>query len=220
MEDSSINIHKYPSTSQATWELSNIDYLNSRDIEKQEMINNSLSNKDEINVKVPAEEGQTALHVAVQKGHLEMVRLLLEGGANVNKADVRGCTPKSLAKQQANKSIYDLVLSHENRRNEHKIEFIEPETTDGTSTGRHPGREVKKLLRRVTIHANFQKSISDKQLPKLIVLPDSLAELLTIAGQKFGGQNFTKVVNSENAEVDDLSVIRDGDHLFLLPNDC
>nr|GFB67884.1 potassium channel KAT3-like [Tanacetum cinerariifolium] len=100
MEDSSINIHKYPSTSQATWELSNIDYLNSRDIEKQEMINNSLSNKDEINVKVPAEEGQTALHVAVQKGHLEMVRLLLEGGANVNKADVRGCTPKSLAKQQ------------------------------------------------------------------------------------------------------------------------
>lgn len=40
------------------------------------------------------------------------------------------------------------------------------------------------------------------------------------AGQKFGGHNFTKVVNSENAEVDDLSVIRDGDHLFLLPNDC
>lgn len=29
-----------------------------------------------------------------------------------------------------------------------------------------------------------------------------------------------KVVNSENAEVDDLSVIRDGDHLFLLSNDC
>lgn len=247
MENSSNYLHTYPSADQATWELSNIGYL-SRDIEMQETINNSLSNKDEINVKVPAEEGQTALHVAVKKGHLEMVKLLLEGGANVNKADVRGCTPKSLAKQQENKSIYDLVLSHENRRNEHKIEFIEPETTNSTSTGRylptksrdpscstsfaeptslcssssgsHPGGKVKKLMRRVTIHANFQKSIPDKHLPKLIVLPDSLAELLTIAGQKFGGHNFTKVVNSENAEVDDLSVIRDGDHLFLLPNDC
>ena len=103
MQNSSDHLHTYPSADQATWELSNIGYLYSRDIEKQDTINNSLSNKDEINVKVPAEEGQTALHVAVKKGHLEMVRLLLEGGANVNKADFRGCTPKSLAKQQENK---------------------------------------------------------------------------------------------------------------------
>ncbi|GKE30487.1 potassium channel KAT3-like protein [Tanacetum coccineum] len=48
-----------------------------------------------------------------------MVMLLLETGANVNKADVIGSTPNSLAKQQKkNKNIYDMVLSHENRRNE------------------------------------------------------------------------------------------------------
>ncbi|GJY64936.1 potassium channel KAT3-like protein [Tanacetum coccineum] len=73
-------------------------------------INKSLSNKDEINVKVPAEEGQTAHHVAVNKGHLEMVMIFLDGGANVSKADVKGSTPKPLAKKQENKSIYDLFL--------------------------------------------------------------------------------------------------------------
>ncbi|GJT78249.1 potassium channel KAT3-like protein [Tanacetum coccineum] len=73
-------------------------------------INKSLLNKDEINVKVPAEEGQTAHHVAVNKGHLEMVMIFLDGGANVSKADVKGSTPKPLAKKQENKSIYDLFL--------------------------------------------------------------------------------------------------------------
>lgn len=28
------------------------------------------------------------------------------------------------------------------------------------------------------------------------------------------------MVNGESAEIDDISVIRDGDHLFLLDNDC
>lgn len=36
------------------------------------------------------------------------------------------------------------------------------------------------------------------------------------AGEKFGGYKPTKVINAENAEIDDINVIRDGDHLFLL----
>jgi hypothetical protein len=39
------------------------------------------------------------------------------------------------------------------------------------------------------------------------------------AGEKFGGYKFTRVINAENAEIDDISVIRDGDHLFLLQDD-
>lgn len=39
------------------------------------------------------------------------------------------------------------------------------------------------------------------------------------AGEKFGGYKFTKVTNAENAEIDDIGVIRDGDHLFLLQTD-
>ncbi|KAL7174240.1 hypothetical protein ACSBR2_033488 [Camellia fascicularis] len=37
-----------------------------------------------------------------------------------------------------------------------------------------------------------------------------------IAGEKFGGYYLTKAVNAENAEIDDLSVVQDGDHLFFL----
>ncbi|XP_076897406.1 potassium channel KAT3-like [Bidens hawaiensis] len=246
MENSSTDVHNYRNENQVTWESSNIDYLNSEDTKKQEQINKSKSNKNEINVDLPAEEGQTALHVAVKQGHLEMVKLLLEGGANANKPDAKGCTPISLAKQQGNKIIYNLLLSHENKKTEHRIDLFEPETTNSktsqyspttsrdpscstsftepasvssSSASCHPDKKVKKLMKRVTIHANF-KSMSEKQLPKFIVLPDSLEDLLNIAGEKFGGQKFAKVVSSENAEVEDLSVIRDGDHLFFLPSDC
>lgn len=40
------------------------------------------------------------------------------------------------------------------------------------------------------------------------------------AGEKFGGYKPTKVISAENAEIDDINVIRDGDHLFLLHNEC
>lgn len=36
------------------------------------------------------------------------------------------------------------------------------------------------------------------------------------AGQKFGDDSLTSVMNAENAEIDDLCVVRDGDHLFLI----
>ncbi|GMP73939.1 hypothetical protein CsSME_00031517 [Camellia sinensis var. sinensis] len=208
-----------------------------------------------------AGDGKTALHHAVCKGHIEMVRILLEGGANVNKPDARGWTPKALALQQENKTIYDLILSYENTRkrtlDDHKIQLFGPETVHhytgnghfkptrnkgGSncsnssqsqlrdvlttfSTGHSSGptdREVaNKLTKRVTIHMKFlhEKNKSQKQLAKLIILPDSLEELLRISGEKFGGYKLTKVVNEENAEIDDLCVIRDGDHLFLLQND-
>ncbi|KAH9627395.1 hypothetical protein KSS87_001234 [Heliosperma pusillum] len=69
---------------------------------------------------------------------------------------------------------------------------------------------------RVTIHNQLASEHSKQQFGKLIVLPDSIDDLLRIAGQKFAGSNFTKIINSENAEVDDICVIRDGDHLFFL----
>ncbi|XP_012842221.1 PREDICTED: potassium channel KAT3 [Erythranthe guttata] len=153
-----------------------------------------------------AEDGQTALHVAVREGHLDVVRLLLEKGANINKPDERGWTPKSLAEKHAQKDIYDLIIS--NSKNEKK--FVPPNCVETVKS------ETKK---RVTIHMKPQtKNHSKKQLSKLIILPESLQELLTIAGQKFGDGSLTGVVNSENAEIDDLSVVRDGDHLFLLSN--
>ncbi|CAL5423715.1 unnamed protein product [Camellia sinensis] len=64
------------------------------------------------------------------------------------------------------------------------------------------------MTKRVTIHMKFQENNkSQKQFAKRIILPDSLEELFRIYGEKFGGYYLTKVVNAENAEIDDLSVV-------------
>ncbi|CAI9783447.1 unnamed protein product [Fraxinus pennsylvanica] len=95
------------------------------------------------------------------------------------------------------------------------------QTYISSSSLSYPNSEdaLQSAKKRVTIHMKFQNDkITLKQFGKLIILPDSLEMLLEIAGHKFGDYNFTKVVNAENAEIDDISVIRDGDHLFLLPS--
>ncbi|PIN04682.1 K+-channel ERG [Handroanthus impetiginosus] len=186
---------------------------------------NQTENNDtrgsEIDVSSPAEDGQTALHVAVRQGHIEMVKLLLEKGANVNKPDGRGFTPKALAENHANKGMCDLIFNYENDKrldgptnyaNNHYKKHAYVSSTSSTNT-----TSVEPPKKRVTIHMIKH---SEKQLAKLIILPDSLEELLRIAGEKFGDDSLARVVNADNAEIDDLSVIRDGDHLFLLSSRC
>ncbi|XP_009408890.2 potassium channel KAT3-like isoform X1 [Musa acuminata AAA Group] len=71
--------------------------------------------------------------------------------------------------------------------------------------------------KRVIIHMLSRKSRSTReQTRKLINLPGSMGELFEIASQKFTGHQPRKVVNQDNAEIDDIAVIRDGDHLYLL----
>lgn len=50
---------------------------------------------------------------------------------------------------------------------------------------------------------------------KLVMLPKSLQELLNAAAQKFGFSP-TKILTKEGAEIDDIDLIRDGDHLILI----
>ncbi|KAI4379900.1 hypothetical protein MLD38_006139 [Melastoma candidum] len=49
---------------------------------------------------------------------------------------------------------------------------------------------------------------------KLVLLPDSLEELLMIGSTKFG-HSVTRVLTKEGAEIEDIETIRDGDHLIL-----
>ncbi|PRQ29448.1 putative potassium channel, voltage-dependent, EAG/ELK/ERG, ankyrin repeat-containing [Rosa chinensis] len=199
--------------------------------------------------QMTGENGQTEIQAAVCQGHLEKVKIVVEGGADVNKPEARGWMPKG------DKDIHDLLLSYENRRemDEHRIEFIEPETSGSTSNceGNCKTQEdhqrihshlrkvamksyqcpsspasdreqrIRSYSKRVTIHMHSKsENVSERHLAKLIILPDSIDELLRVASDKFGGYRPTKVVNAENAEIEDMSVVRDGDHLFLLHNDC
>ncbi|KAM0938615.1 putative cyclic nucleotide-binding domain, potassium channel, voltage-dependent, EAG/ELK/ERG [Dioscorea sansibarensis] len=84
--------------------------------------------------------------------------------------------------------------------------------------GNYPvhSNSMKRTQKRVTIHMHSAKANKREHFGKVINLPCSLEELFIIGGQKFLGHCPTKVVNQENAEIDDISVARDGDHLFFL----
>ncbi|MCD7473374.1 3-ketoacyl-CoA thiolase 1, peroxisomal [Datura stramonium] len=140
--------------------------------------------------------------------------------------------------QEVNKTMNDLSLNLENKRelNEHNVELTGPDEgtkscqfkpevpccsnsclkrpTCSTSSSGSKGTKSTNHKRRITIHMK-KESLHD-QYGKLIILPDSLEELFRVAGQRFGGYNFKRAVNAEDAEIDDIDVIRDGDHLFFL----
>ncbi|KAG0464103.1 hypothetical protein HPP92_020172 [Vanilla planifolia] len=59
-------------------------------------------------VTLPRSDGSTALHLAVCEGNVNMVRFLLAKGADVEKRDVHGWTPRDLAEQQGHQEIVAL----------------------------------------------------------------------------------------------------------------
>ncbi len=56
--------------------------------------------------------GATALHLAARQGNLEMARILVENGADVNAIDLEGWTPLMRAAFFQNDEIVDLLLSN------------------------------------------------------------------------------------------------------------
>lgn len=59
----------------------------------------------------PNHEGRRALHVAVCEGNIEMVKFLLDQGANIDVADENGLTSRDLAEQQGHDDIKELFAS-------------------------------------------------------------------------------------------------------------
>ncbi|XP_027909662.1 potassium channel KAT1-like [Vigna unguiculata] len=141
---------------------------------------------------------------------------------------------KSVVDQKQNKSLCELAVNHENRKilDEHIIDFLQPEiplnyplgkrysNSCSSASNNRTERETDRFFKkRVVIHFLSKHRTSLQEHGKLIMLPDSLQELFHIAGEKFGVSKLTKVITIENAEIDDISVIRDGDHLFFVSSD-
>ncbi|RWV82702.1 hypothetical protein GW17_00055774 [Ensete ventricosum] len=78
-------------------------------------------------------------------------------------------------------------------------------------SGRGRGNQQRMNLLRVTISCPERGEATDK----LVLLPDSLRELLDIGSKKFGF-SASKVLTADGAEVDDVKLIRDGDRLVLV----
>lgn len=73
------------------------------------------------------------------------------------------------------------------------------------------GHSKSKYPARVTLSCP-EKSAS---VAKLVLVPESLQQLLDIGAKKF---QFcpTKVLTKEGAEIEDIELVRDGDHLVLV----
>lgn len=65
------------------------------------------------NIMLPRNDGTTALHVAVCEGNMEIVKFLLDCGANIDKPDAHGWTPRDLADQQGHEDIKELFQTKE-----------------------------------------------------------------------------------------------------------
>ncbi|XWS26944.1 hypothetical protein CRYUN_Cryun26dG0073700 [Craigia yunnanensis] len=211
--------------------------------------------------------GYTALHVAVCEGNIEIVKFLLEQGADIDKPDVHRWTPRDLAEQQGHEEINMIFESSKEMKTQSIMSVpekqearylgrftsepvIRPAAPDGTD-----GSWSQSRLRRRT--SNFHNSLFgimsaahhvEKDLllsvhqpkgvkdsvvnsarvviscpekgettRKLVLLPGSFQELLDIGAKKFG-IFAAKVVSKEGAEIDDIEVIIDGDHLVFVSN--
>lgn len=62
-------------------------------------------------IRQPKRDRNTALHVAISRGNIEVVRFLLDHGAEIDECDANSRSPRDLADQQSNEEIKNLFCS-------------------------------------------------------------------------------------------------------------
>ncbi|KAL8152269.1 hypothetical protein V2J09_010029 [Rumex salicifolius] len=175
-------------------------------------------------------------HVQDAKSNVNMVKIQLEG-EDLHNGDSSRWAEEFVVMQQSNKDSSNSPYEGNKTVDSHMIEIKDKErlgqstraqsehisTRNESDECNGPASSRRSITRRSSPHNGYEENrhvrrrvtIHMQQLSKLIILPETFEELLSIAGQKFGGCTFTRVMSSANAEIDDISVIRDEDHLFL-----
>ncbi|CAI9100218.1 OLC1v1037168C1 [Oldenlandia corymbosa var. corymbosa] len=124
-------------------------------------------------VTVPKLNGSTALHVAVCEGNIDMVKFLLEQGADIDKVDEHGWTSRDLAEQQGHEDIKALFESIKVARNvpvapifeeKHGVRFLgkhrsEPSIVPASQDGSFRGNDGSWGRRRRRRTDNFHNSL-------------------------------------------------------------
>ncbi|OAY85139.1 Potassium channel KAT3 [Ananas comosus] len=149
-----------------------------------------------------------------------MTNLVVHGTSRtrnfVNEMQAEYFPPKEdiILQNEASTALYILVSGAVDIR-----EFTDGvEKVHGTAVAGEVIGEIGRDNKRVTIHMLSEKKNNAAREKRGVVinLPVTMEELLGIGREKFMSHHPLKVVNHENAEIDDISVIRDGDQLFLL----
>ncbi|KAK4435797.1 Potassium channel AKT1 [Sesamum alatum] len=210
--------------------------------------------------------GTTALHTAISEENVEIVKFLMEQGADIDKPDAHGWTPRALADHQgheeikalfqtkqkskgqvthqeneqapyfklkkyssepvippADKSSTSANLSSSNDRLKRKPSNFQNSLAEIITAGQKQNIEGGKAMSRSSVNPGTGKNCARVTLScpergdrvgRLVFLPGSLEELLNLGYQKFGIRP-TKILAKGGFLIEDLAVIRDGDHLIL-----
>ncbi len=78
--------------------------------QRKETVKHLLERNVDVNVHV--DKGATALHLAAKNGDVEIIKLLLDRGAEVDSLDMFGCTPIMRCSHLAPISAFELFLSY------------------------------------------------------------------------------------------------------------
>ncbi|KAG5248501.1 potassium channel family protein [Salix suchowensis] len=164
--------------------------------------------------------GRTALQVAMEENHgREMVNLLVMNGADVAEANS--------SHEFSSTSLNEML---QNREIGHQIMVPDVLTSNDQVLLKRCEREQEcpsccksrgsSDCIRVSIyrgHPMVRRQTCCVEAGRLIKLPDSLDELKSIAGEKFGlDARNAMVTDEEGSEVDSIEVIRDKDKLFIV----
>ncbi|KAK7853336.1 potassium channel akt2/3 [Quercus suber] len=172
--------------------------------------------KEGISVDSKDLHGYTAIQIAMAKKNVDMVNLLMMNGADVIDINSYEFPSTTLNEMLQKREVGHRIVVHDTMPNEVPL-------------GRHDEREQNCKWKkpsgpictpRVSIYRGnpvVRRETCCMESGRLIKLPDSLEQLKTIAGQKFGfDARNALVMDGEGAEIDSIEVIRDNDKLFIV----
>ncbi|KAF7806349.1 Potassium channel AKT1 [Senna tora] len=143
-------------------------------------------------------DGNVPLSEAILGGQESVRKLLVENGANLPIVPLSQECQNHLRQRRNNlhNSVFGIISAQNNKVH----------TREGMKLGNYPTRVI------INCHENGGVA------GKLVLLPCSFKELLEMGANKFGVVS-AKILSQDGAEIDDIDVIRDGDHLWFVNSD-
>ncbi|XP_057431846.1 potassium channel AKT2/3-like [Lotus japonicus] len=171
--------------------------------------------KQGLNIDSKDRHGNTAIQIAMTENHVDMVQLLVMNGADVSDVHTNEFSAFNLNEMLQKREVGHLINVNEAMSSEDVLKGQQYQEEKEHIRGRSNGL----VCPRVSIyrgHPVVKRERGVMEAGKLIRLPDSLEELKTIAGEKFGfDARDAMVTNDEGAEIDCIDVIRDNDKVYI-----
>ncbi|KAL7235805.1 hypothetical protein ACSBR1_019150 [Camellia fascicularis] len=164
--------------------------------------------------------GQTALQIAVAENHVDMIKfLVMSAGADVGNIDQHKL-PKSLDMNEMlqKREVAHRITVPDDVSPPNEVVLRRRQGVGGKEG--NLGGSGGHVCPRVSIyrgHPVVRKDSCCTQAGRLIRLPNSLVELKSIAGEKFGfDARNALVLDEQGAEIDSIEVTRDNDKLYIV----